>query len=160
MLAGQRVALIGLGHDRPLPRYLASLGASIETSQGEIEALADMDFLIDGLGLPALRQQTGWTAEQIAEVNPRMVHVSVSPFGSYGPGSDLLGSELVASALSGTLRLTGDPDRPPVKEALDACTFHAEMVAAAGAMAANPAAPATSIHNVRRLARRWRAAAR
>jgi crotonobetainyl-CoA:carnitine CoA-transferase CaiB-like acyl-CoA transferase len=38
--------------------------------------------------------------------------------------------------MGGTLRLTGDPDRPPVKEALDACTFHADMVAAAGAMAA------------------------
>src|SRR5690606_30022161 len=33
-------------------------------------------------------------------------------------------------------RMTGEPDRPPVKEALDACTFHAEMVAAAGTMAA------------------------
>jgi crotonobetainyl-CoA:carnitine CoA-transferase CaiB-like acyl-CoA transferase len=33
--------------------------------------------------------------------------------------------------------LTGDPDRPPVKEALDACVFHADMVAAAGAMAAH-----------------------
>ena len=31
---------------------------------------------------------------------------------------------------------TGEPDRPPVKEARHACTFHAEMVAAAGAMAA------------------------
>jgi crotonobetainyl-CoA:carnitine CoA-transferase CaiB-like acyl-CoA transferase len=35
------------------------------------------------------------------------------------------------------LRLTGDPDRPPVKEALDACLFHTDMVAAAGAMAAH-----------------------
>jgi crotonobetainyl-CoA:carnitine CoA-transferase CaiB-like acyl-CoA transferase len=34
------------------------------------------------------------------------------------------------------LRLTGDPDRAPVKEALDACWFHADMVAAAGALAA------------------------
>ena len=46
------------------------------------------------------------------------------------------GSELVASALGGTLRLTGDPDRAPVKEALDACGFHADMVAASGVMAA------------------------
>ncbi len=34
------------------------------------------------------------------------------------------------------MRLTGDPDRAPVKEALDACWFHADMAAAAGAMAA------------------------
>jgi crotonobetainyl-CoA:carnitine CoA-transferase CaiB-like acyl-CoA transferase len=39
--------------------------------------------------------------------------------------------------MGGALRLTGEPDRAPVKEALDACTFHAEMAAAAGAMAAH-----------------------
>jgi crotonobetainyl-CoA:carnitine CoA-transferase CaiB-like acyl-CoA transferase len=39
--------------------------------------------------------------------------------------------------MGGVLRLTGTPDRPPVKEALDACRFHAEMVAAAGALAAH-----------------------
>ena len=39
--------------------------------------------------------------------------------------------------MGGVLRLTGEPDRPPVKEALDACLFHADMVAAAGAMAAH-----------------------
>jgi crotonobetainyl-CoA:carnitine CoA-transferase CaiB-like acyl-CoA transferase len=46
------------------------------------------------------------------------------------------GSELVASAASGILRLVGDPDRAPVKEALDACGFHADMVAACGVLAA------------------------
>ena len=39
--------------------------------------------------------------------------------------------------MSGVLRLTGVPERAPVKEALDACGFHAEMVAATGAMAAH-----------------------
>jgi crotonobetainyl-CoA:carnitine CoA-transferase CaiB-like acyl-CoA transferase len=43
----------------------------------------------------------------------------------------------VASAMGGTLRLTGNPQRRPVKEALNACTFHADMVAAAGLMAAH-----------------------
>ena len=42
----------------------------------------------------------------------------------------------VGAAMGGTLLLTGEPGRAPVKEALDACTFHADMVAAAGAMAA------------------------
>ena len=38
--------------------------------------------------------------------------------------------------MGGILRLIGDADRPPVKEALDACGFHADMVAAVGALAA------------------------
>ena len=43
----------------------------------------------------------------------------------------------MASATGGVLRLVGDADRPPVKEALDACGFHADMVAAVGALAAH-----------------------
>ncbi len=39
--------------------------------------------------------------------------------------------------MGGALRVTGAPGLPPVKEAADACTFHADMVAAAGAMAAH-----------------------
>ena len=64
------------------------------------------------------------------------MHVSVTTFGSSGPRALWRGSELVASATGGILRLVGDPDRPPVKEALDACGFHADMVAACGALAA------------------------
>ncbi|HSG35658.1 MAG TPA: CoA transferase, partial [Sphingomonadaceae bacterium] len=65
------------------------------------------------------------------------VQVSVTTFGSGGPRSGWRGRELVASAMGGALRVTGEPDLPPVKEAGDACTFHADMVAAAGAMAAH-----------------------
>lgn len=136
LLAGKKVAVIGMTENRPLPRLLASLGASVTGAPGTLGELAGVDFLVDGLGLAKLAQQTGWSAERIAAANSALIHVSVSPFGSHGPGGAMLGSELVASAMSGTLRLTGDPDRPPVKEALDACTFHAEMVAATGAMAA------------------------
>ncbi len=92
-------------------------------------------FLIEEVGLRAL-ERAGWTRARIEKVNPGLVHVSVTPFGSEGPRADWRGSELVASAMGGTLRVTGYPDRAPVKEAGDACTFHAEMVAAAGALAA------------------------
>jgi crotonobetainyl-CoA:carnitine CoA-transferase CaiB-like acyl-CoA transferase len=60
----------------------------------------------------------------------------VTTFGSHGPRAHWRGSELVASATGGILRLVGDIDRAPVKEALDACGFHADMVAACGALAA------------------------
>jgi crotonobetainyl-CoA:carnitine CoA-transferase CaiB-like acyl-CoA transferase len=135
LLAGKRVALYGMTPDRPLPRYLASLGAELVTAPMAPAGLADIHFLVDGVGLPAL-EAAGWHRADLENAFRSLVHISVTPFGSYGPGAVFTGSELVASAMSGTLRLTGDPDRPPVKEALDACTFHAEMVAACGAMAA------------------------
>ncbi|MBO9726967.1 MAG: CoA transferase [Novosphingobium sp.] len=108
--------------DRPLARYLVSLGALIE---GPVEGAS---FVIDDLGLERLGDLV---------VPENAVHVSVTTFGSGGPRSHWLGGELVASAMGGALRVTGEPGLPPVKEAADACTFHADMVAAAGAMAAH-----------------------
>lgn len=136
LLSGQRVALLSLDADRALVRYLVSLGAECIDTIATVEDLRAADFLLDGVGLHGLAA-SGWQHEEIAQLCPALVHVSVSPFGSLPAGQALLGSELVASAMGGTLRLTGEPDRPPVKEALDACTFHADMVAAAGAMAAH-----------------------
>ena len=122
LLAGHRVALLGAMADRPLARFLASLGADIG---GPVEGAS---FVIDDLGLEAT---------QDLPIPETAVHVSVTPFGSGGPRSHWRGGELVASATGGALRVTGEPGRPPVKEAGDACTFHADMVAAAGAMAAH-----------------------
>ncbi len=135
-LEGQIALALGGMAERPLCRYLATLGAEIRPALPEQHSIADAHFLVDGLGLDLLEDR-GLTRRQIEEWNPSLVHVSVSPFGSGGPRSRWRAGELVASAMGGTLRLTGDADRPPVKEALDACTFHAEMVAAAGAMAAH-----------------------
>ena len=122
LLAGHSVAVLGNMAQRPIARFLASLGAEIG---GEV---ADASFVIDDLGLDATR---GFGIPATA------VHVSVTPFGSGGPRGHWRGGELIASATGGVLRVTGEPGRPPVKEAGDACTFHADMVAAAGAMAAH-----------------------
>jgi crotonobetainyl-CoA:carnitine CoA-transferase CaiB-like acyl-CoA transferase len=136
LLDGLRIVALAIDAERPLLRYLCSLGASVVPTPPDADGWQAVDFVVDGAGLHALGQG-GWTRARLEALNPRIVHVSVSPFGSIGPGAAWLGSELVASAMSGTLRLTGEPDRAPVKEALDACTFHADMVGATGAMAAH-----------------------
>jgi crotonobetainyl-CoA:carnitine CoA-transferase CaiB-like acyl-CoA transferase len=135
-LAGLRVLALGSMARRPLCQFLASLGATICEAHASAASVGEADFLVDDLGLARLAD-AGLTREQIHGWNPALVHVSVTCFGSTGPRARWRGGELVASAMGGVLRLTGEPDRPPVKEALDACGFHAEMVAAAGAMAAH-----------------------
>lgn len=119
-LAGHRVAALGGMADRPLARFLASLGAEIG---GPVEAAS---FVIDDLGRDA-----------VAGVPDSAIHVSVTAFGSEAPRANWRGGELVASAMGGALRVTGEPGLPPVKEAGDACIFHADMAAMAGAMAAH-----------------------
>jgi crotonobetainyl-CoA:carnitine CoA-transferase CaiB-like acyl-CoA transferase len=135
-LQGHRVLAMGAMAGRPLARFLRSLGATVEVAAPDTTQLAEASFLIEDLGLALLEDQ-GLARARIEQANPRLIHVSVTTFGSEGPRAHWKGGELVASAMGGTLRLTGMPDRPPVKEALDACTFHADMAAAAGAMAAH-----------------------
>lgn len=134
LLSGHRVLALGDMAGRPLARYLASLGADIV--DGGIEELAGASFLIESEGLSRLADR-GWTRARIEAESPALVHVSVTDFGSTGPRARWQGGELVASAMGGALRLTGQRDRRPVKEAGDACGYHAEMIAAAGAMAAH-----------------------
>jgi crotonobetainyl-CoA:carnitine CoA-transferase CaiB-like acyl-CoA transferase len=134
-LAGHRVLALGEMAQRPLARLLASLGA--EVVAGTVETHADgYSFVIDNLGVPRLAD-TGWDVNTVLRDHPDLIHASITPFGSECPRARWQGSELVASAAGGTLRLTGYRDRRPVKEALDACIFHADMVAAAGMMAAH-----------------------
>ncbi len=119
-----------------LARFFQSLGAVIIAGAPNLRDVVAASFLIEDLGLDRL-EAAGVTAAALQTANPALVHVSVTPFGSRGPRALWKAGEFVVSAMGGVLRLTGDPDRPPVKEALDACLFHADMVAAAGAMAAH-----------------------
>jgi crotonobetainyl-CoA:carnitine CoA-transferase CaiB-like acyl-CoA transferase len=122
-LSAHKIALLqGMTPERPIVRFMLSLGASLT------DEISDASFLIDGVGLDVLGP---------IDRAPHAIHVSVSSFGSGGPRSHWRGGELVASAMGGALRVTGEPNSTPVKEALDACTFHADMVAGTGALAAH-----------------------
>lgn len=58
------------------------------------------------------RMGLGW--DRLRALNPRLVLVSVTPFGQSGPYRDWKTGELGLWALSGSLTLTGYPDRRPV----------------------------------------------
>ena len=137
LLEGIRVLAWQDAADGALARFLQDLGATVESRDSTLDVadLEKADFLLEGLGLARI-EETGMSRARIEAANPRLVHVSVSTFGGHGPHRHWRGSELVASATGGILRLVGDMDRAPVKEALDACGFHADMVAAVGALAA------------------------
>lgn len=135
-LQGLTVVAWGSMSTRPLARVLRSLGAVVEERPLVLDSLHGADFLIEDLGLARLAD-AGIDRQAIESRFAALVHASVTAFGSFGPRARWQGGELVASAMGGALRLTGEPDRAPVKEALDACVFHADMAAAAGVMAAH-----------------------
>lgn len=61
---------------------------------------------------PGRLAQLGLGHERLAARNPRLVHVSLTPFGATGPRAHWQASDLVAGALGGVLSVGGTPDMP------------------------------------------------
>ena len=52
---------------------------------------------------------------RLRAANPSLITVSITPFGQTGPKSGWAATDLTVCAAAGTLGLTGDADRPPVR---------------------------------------------
>jgi crotonobetainyl-CoA:carnitine CoA-transferase CaiB-like acyl-CoA transferase len=101
-----------------------------------LKLVAESDFLIESF-MPGELAKLGLDYASLAKVNPRIIVTSISTFGQQGPRAAFKGGELIASAMAGVLITTGDPDRAPVKEALDANYFHGCAAAALGTVIAH-----------------------
>ena len=94
------------------------------------------DFLIESRA-PGAMAALGLGYEALAALNPRLIVVSITPFGQDGPYAGYHASDLVGMGLGGFLYVTGDPDRPPVRVGFPHFYLHGAGVAAAGAMMAH-----------------------
>ena len=71
----------------------------------------------------------------LAHVNPRIVCVSLSAYGSAPEDARLPGYDAVIQAEAGWAALTGDPDGPPTKSGLSLVDYAAGLTAALGLLA-------------------------
>ena len=78
----------------------------------------------------------GLDCESLLELNPSLILTSISYFGQNGPYRDYKGSDIVAQALGGVMKLTGLPDREPLKIAGPQAEYQAGLNAAVATMAA------------------------
>ncbi len=133
-------------HDKPDPEkslyWFAfntdkrSMTLNLETDRGQElfrKLVAKADFVLESFS-PGYMNSLGLGYEALSRMNKRIIVTSITHFGQKGPHSGYKGSELVDSAMSGVLDNTGDPDRPPVKEALGTIYFHAGAAAALGTL--------------------------
>ena len=74
--------------------------------------------------------------DDLAEINPAVVFVSVTPFGQTGPWRDYQATDLVIYGASGQSYVNGSPDCEPLKEPGDESIFQAGACAFLGAMTA------------------------
>ncbi|MCY3892792.1 MAG: CoA transferase [Acidimicrobiaceae bacterium] len=94
-----------------------SVTADLTTDEGRqrlLDLVRGADALIEDAPVGHMAS-LGLAYDELAAVNPAIVHASVTPYGSTGPRSTWAGSDLTAVAGSGFLHASGDKDRAPVR---------------------------------------------
>lgn len=93
------------------------------------------DFFIESFA-PGYLDELELGASVLHEINPRLIVVSITPFGQQGPYRDFKACDLIVMGLSGLMGLTGDADRPPLTISLPQSHMLAGSDGAVGAMLA------------------------
>ena len=106
-----------------------------ETGRARFAALARAaDILVDDGSAFAL-DDLGLGYDALSRANPRLVYVTITPFGLSGPYSSYLSGELIVQAVGGLMYGFGDPDaRPamaPFSPGLQLAAQHAAFAALA-----------------------------
>lgn len=111
----------------------------IETKDGQEifkKLLRNADFVIESFP-PGYMDNLGLGYSALEKLNPRIIMVSITPFGQTGPYKDYKATDIVAWAMGGYMYPFGDTDRSPVRIGHHSQAYlHASGEAAVGAMLA------------------------
>ncbi|MBM4204759.1 MAG: CoA transferase [Gammaproteobacteria bacterium] len=105
-----------------------------EDRQTILELIRRADFLVESE--PVGGTVAGLDRAGLAALNPRLIHISITPFGSTGPRAHWQGSDIVVMAAGGPMAITGDDDRAPVRTSVPQAFQHAAIEGAFGALVA------------------------
>jgi crotonobetainyl-CoA:carnitine CoA-transferase CaiB-like acyl-CoA transferase len=75
---------------------------------------ASADVVVESFA-PGVATRLGVDAGVLRALNPRLIHCSITGFGSAGPLSHGKGYDLILQAFSGMLSITGDAGSPPMR---------------------------------------------
>jgi crotonobetainyl-CoA:carnitine CoA-transferase CaiB-like acyl-CoA transferase len=98
-------------------RNKKSVAVDLKTPQGRTvaaELAAKADVLVSNLR-PASLQSAGLAYEHLRAVNPRLVHCSISGYGSEGPFAGRPGYDFVMQAETGFMSITGEIAGEPMR---------------------------------------------
>ncbi|WP_419945645.1 CoA transferase [Candidatus Poriferisodalis sp.] len=105
--------------------------------RGVFERLARLADFIYESGVPGSLASAGFSHDDLAGLNERIIHVQVTPFGLDGPRSADPASELSLAALGGSANMQGIYERAPVKVSVAQAWRHAGAEAAAAGLMAH-----------------------
>ncbi|MQG45446.1 MAG: hypothetical protein FI712_06935 [SAR202 cluster bacterium] len=116
-----------------------SITLDLEQKDGQAllkKMVAEADFLVESFA-PGYLDNLGLGYDVLAEINPKLVMVSITPFGQDGPYSNYQATDIVGMALGGFMYLTGDDDRAPIRISFPHFYLHGGAAGATAAMLAH-----------------------
>ena len=116
-----------------------SITLNLEQKDGQVllkKMVAEADFLVESFA-PGYLDTLGLGYDLLAEINPKLVMVSITPFGQDGPYSNYQATDIVGMALGGFMYLTGDDDRAPIRISFPHFYLHGGAAGATAAMLAH-----------------------
>ena len=100
-----------------------------------MELVKQVDVVVENFA-PRVLSSLGLAYEDLEQINPQVILVSISNFGQTGPYRDYKASEIVLHGMGGNLRSLGLPEREPVKYGSHVALRQAGLIGAAATMAA------------------------
>lgn len=85
---------------------------------------------------PGEMAELGLDESALRAANPRLIYVSITPFGQRGPMSRYRANDLVAVAMSGLMALNGFPDDPPNAPGAEQAYHMGSLAAVSGTLLA------------------------
>jgi len=116
----------------------ASLVLDLASDEGRArlaELVVAADVMVESFR-PGTTEAWDLGPQRLAALNPALVHVSVTAYGSTGPKAGWPATELTAEAASGRMVSQVDGDRPPIPIGHPQAYYHAGVQAAADAVVA------------------------
>jgi len=116
-----------------------SITLNLESADGR-ELLKDLvkrsDFIVESFAIGYL-EAIGLGYDAVAELNPRIVYASITPFGDKGPGKNYKAADMVSWASGGAMFLMGEEGKPPIQMSEPQAWLHAGAEAAVASMIAH-----------------------
>ncbi|MGC2201808.1 MAG: CaiB/BaiF CoA-transferase family protein, partial [Stellaceae bacterium] len=128
-------------------RGVKSVTLNLKTSEGR-EVLRKLVAKADIFGQnfrPGAAEKNGFGYEELRQVNPRLVYMSVSGYGPKGPHADLPGTDSMAQALGGIAEAYSTPGQPLKTGIVSVADETCAILAFGGALAALTHARQTGI---------------
>jgi crotonobetainyl-CoA:carnitine CoA-transferase CaiB-like acyl-CoA transferase len=128
-------------------RGVKSVTLNLKTEQGR-EILRKLVARADIFGQnfrPGAAEKNGFGYEELRQVNPKLVYVSVSGYGPKGPNAHLTGTDSMAQALGGIAQAYSTPGQPLRTGIVSVADETCAILAFGGALAALTHARATGI---------------